>query len=430
MFTTSVQSHLLQLSGNKTLISSKKILIALTVTLGVTSCTPKVGVLKSPDYNSTSAQGNSSKEGTNQGSLEHSKKNKFDQKNIALLLPFQLHQINPTSLDAQDVKRSALSLDFYQGFELGLEELSKHGAGFNLDVIDSRDNVRFVTELATSSKLEDASLVVGPVFPQEIKSFGTSFKDKEVLQVNPLSAAMPSEYNLSNLVSLTPPIKAHSEAIAGRVAKLFLPGDIIIVYHTGDSDSRQFLTGMSAAIKQFKSSAQVISVNTLSELNSALNGAGKNYVIAGTTDKNSLKGLVDNLLKQYQENYYKINLFGHPLWDRYDFSMYPGVLALNTTITTESNLKPWTSEVKQFKENYYESFGVNPSDASYKGYDTAIYFGKLLEKFGAANLKDKLTKEHYSGIYNSYKFKHNPVWGYMNEAVFFKVYQGNSFQLQ
>lgn len=430
MYTTSAQNHQQRLSGNKSLITKRNFFIALTLTLGVFSCTPKVGVLRSPDYSTTAAAGSSANEVKNPNSTESSRKNKFDQKNIALLLPFQLQQINPTSVDAQDVKRSALALDFYQGFELGLEELTKRGSDFNLDVLDSRDNVRFVAELAGSPKLEDASLVVGPVFPQEIKSFGASFKDKEVLQINPLSAAMPTEYNLSNLVSLTPPIKAHSDAIANRVAKLFSAGDIVIIYNNGDSDSRQFLTGMTNSIKQAKRSTQIVSVSTLDELNGALTGEGRNFVIAGTTDKNSLKSLVDNLIKQYQENYYKINLFGHPLWDRYDFSAFPGVLALNTTITTESNLKPWTSAVKLFKENYYESFGVNPSDASYKGYDAAIYFGNLMSKYGAGNIKDKLTKEPYTGIYNAYKFKNNPTWGYMNEAVFFKVYQGNSFQLQ
>lgn len=403
--------------------------IALTLALGVTACTPKVGVLKSPDYNVASGQGKPNQEVSTDNNAEHAK-SKYDLKNIALLLPFQLQQINPTSIEAQDVKRSALALDFYQGFELGLEELTQNGAGFNLDVLDSRDNIRFVAELAASNKVENASLVVGPVFPQEIKSFANSFTDKEVLQVNPLSAAMPTEFNIPNLVSLTPPIKAHSQAIANRVAKSFLPGDRIIIFNNGDADSRQFLTGMATAIKQIKGTADVVQVATNLELNNALTADGKNFVIAGTTEKNSLKNLVDNLIKQYQENYFKINLFGHPLWDRYDFSMFPGVAALNTTITTESNLKPWTSPVKKFKEGYYDSFGVHPSDASYKGYDAAIYFGNLLSKYGARHIKEKLTKEQYTGIYNAYKFKQNPTWGFMNEAVFFKVYQGSSFQLQ
>lgn len=425
---TSVQNHQLPLSGNKILNTRRNLLIALTLALGVTSCTPKVGVLRAPDHNVASANTENVKETAKEG--HGSQKSKFDFNNIALLLPFQLQQINTSSLDAQDVKRSALALDFYQGFELGLEELTKNGSGFNLDVIDSRDNVRHVTELASSAKLNKASLIVGPVFPQEIKSFGAAFKDKEVLQISPLAATMPTEYNLPNLVSITPPIKAHSQAIASRVAKEFNIGDIVIVYNTTDADSRQFLTGMSAAIKQLKGTVQVVSVSSLAELNQNLNPNGRNHVISGTTDKVSLKGLIDNLSSQYLENYFTINLFGHPLWDRYDFSMYPEFSSFKPTITTESNLKPWTSVVKAFKDNYNSSFGVNPSDASYKGYDAAIYFGNLISKYGAGNIKDKLTKENYNGIFNAYKFKHNDIWGYANEAVFYKVYQSNSFQLQ
>jgi len=207
---TSVQNHQQQLSGNKTFVSKRNLFFALLLALGVSSCTPKVGVLRSPDPNLSAATTSPSKENTGNTHVEKVvKKNKFELRNIALLLPFQLNQITPSTIGEKDVKRSALALDFYQGFELGLEELTQKGAGFNLDVLDTRDNAKFVTTLATSENLNQASLVVGPVFPQEIKAFGASFPDKDVLQINPLAAAMPTEFNLSNLVSVTPPIKAH-----------------------------------------------------------------------------------------------------------------------------------------------------------------------------------------------------------------------------
>lgn len=428
---TSVQNHQRQLSGNNTLITKRNLFFALAVALGVSSCTPKVAVLRSPDYTKTEA--NTSPHKTDDESNVHNntkKGNKFNQRNIALLLPFQLNQIAKDALVDGDVKRSALALDFYQGFELGLEELAKKGASFNLNVLDTRDNVKVVSTLASSEDLNTASLVIGPVYPQEIKSFGASFTDKDVLQVNPLSAAMPTEFNLSNLVSITPPIKSHANAVANRVAKAYRAGDVIIIFNFTDADSRQFLTGMQSVIKQAKETANVVSVSSLAQLNESMSLTGANYIISGTTDKGQLKSLVDNLTSKYLENYYAIHLFGHPLWDRYDFSMYDDFANLNPIITTESNLKPWSTAVKTFKEDYASSFGINPSDASYKGYDAALYFGGLISKYGAGNMRDKLLVEPYSGIFSSYKFKHNESYGYVNEAVFFKLYRGGSFQLQ
>lgn len=418
------------MNGSKILINRKNLLFALTVALGVSSCTPKVAVLRSPGNSTVYTTAESKAESSAESTSNTHKGNKFNQRNIALLLPFQLNQVAVGTLDDKDVKRSALALDFYQGFELGLEELAKKGASFNLDVLDSRDNAAYVSKLASSTNVNNASLIIGPVFPQEIKSFGASFADKAVLQINPLSAAMPSEYNLTNLVSITPPIKAHATAVASKVAKDFSPGDIIIIYNSTDGDSRQFLNGMSAAIKQVKGSATVVSVSSIAQLNENLKLAGTNYIVAGTTEKAQLNGLINNLTSRYLENYYNIKLFGHPLWDRYDFSGYSDFSNLNPVITTESNLRPWTNTVKTFREDYNSSFGVKPSDASYKGYDAAIYFGGLIQKYGAGNITDKLTKEPFNGIFSSYKFKHNDAWGYANESVFYKIYRAGGFQLQ
>lgn len=431
----SVQNHQQPLSGNKTLKKYVKYLAAATIVLGVASCAPKSTVLRSPDYAGVVGAGSSDK---NDGDLnnrdskeasEGSKRN-VEKRTLALMLPFQLNQIASTSVAANDIKRAGLALDFYQGFELGLEELAKNGADFNLNVLDSRDNTGYVSSLASSESVKEASLLVGPIYPQEIKAFGQNFEDKNVLQVNPLAATMPTEFNLPNLVSITPPIKAHSNAIANRVAQNFKTGDIIIIYNTVDSDSRQFLNSMLPTIKTYNANVNVISVSSLSQLNENLTLTGNNYIIAGTTDKQNLNNLVSNLSKKYSENYYSINLFGHPLWDRYDFSTTHGFGSLNPIITSESHLKSWTSGAKQFRDNYYQSFGVNPADASYKGYDAAIYFGTLINKYGADNIKDKLVSEPFKGIFNAYRFKFNENWGFTNESVSFKEYRTGGFQLQ
>ena len=157
---------------------------------------------------------------------------------------------------------------------------------------------------------------------------------------------------------------------------------------------------------------------------------GTNLIVTGTTDKTQLNNLVSNLSKRYSESYYAIKLFGHPLWDRYDFSNFPTFPELNPIISTESNLKTWTTAVKNFRTSYFTKFGVNPSDQSYKGYDAAMYFGGLLHRYGPERLKEGIMKETYTGIFNTYKFRHNAAWGYANESVSFKEYRNGGFQLK
>src|SRR5690606_28692327 len=112
---------------------------------GISACTPKVGVLRSPEYKGDVGAGTDTKANRDDASdkavkdAEASKKNLL-KSSVALVLPFQLEQISTSAIMEKDVKRSALALDFYQGFQLGLEESSKNGKDFALHVLDSRDN--------------------------------------------------------------------------------------------------------------------------------------------------------------------------------------------------------------------------------------------------------------------------------------------------
>jgi hypothetical protein len=229
---------------------------------------------------------------------------------------------------------------------------------------------------------------------------------------------------------VTPSIKSHSKGIATRVASDHLTGDVIIIYQASDNDSRQFLDGMSSAVKAANPQANIVSVSTLAQLNEKLSTTGTNQIISGTTDKTNLNNLISNLSKKSSESFYSIRLYGHPLWDRFDFGTHSNFYNLRPIITAESNLKSWTNQARNFRDLYKQEFGVFPSDQSYKGYDIAQYFGKMMDKHGAENLKSKLESESYTGLYNSYKFVYNENWGFTNEAVSYKEYMHGSFQLQ
>ena len=417
-------------------MSGNKLLLAIGLALSLGACTPRVGVLRSPDHKGGNLGGTTSpKDDKSPGAQETNDKSEAGLKgkrvlenSIALVLPFQLDRLTPNALSTEDVKRSAIALDFYQGFQLGLDELAKNGSSFSLNVLDSRDNEMANVAIAKSEDVANAALVVGPVYPKEIRAFGASVPQKGVLQINPLAASKASEFNLPNLVSLTPSIDIHTKVMAGKVAHDYSTGDVVVIYNTADNDGRQFLSGFVSELKRAKPNIQVTSVSSVNQLNEVLTTTGTNMIVAGTTDKFQLRTLLNNLGKKATESFYLFNLYGHPLWDRIDFSSYEDFASFNPVITTESHLKSWTGEVKKFRDSYYTLYGVHPSDHSYKGYDAARYFGTLLAKYGE-NYRDHLTKERFNGLFSAYEFSYNQASGFVNSALSFKTYRGSSFQL-
>lgn len=424
----SVQNHQQQLNGNKQLL-----VWALALLFFLGACSPKTRVLKSPDHSGGNVGGTIPKEEKpeavdKENTAEDARKAEAARNSVALVLPFQLDKISPHTLSKEDVNRSAIALDFYQGFQLGLDELAQKGRSFSLYVIDSRDNQLHNQSVAKSEEVQNAALVVGPVFPKEITTFGTHFSNKNVLQVNPLAASRAREFSLPNLVSLTPSIDIHTKVMAERVARDYRVGDVVIIYNTSDNDSRQFLGGFLSELKKANPSVQVRSVSSIPQLNEEISLTGTNLVVAGTTDKFQLRSFVSNLETKSSEEFYTFRVYGHPLWDRIDFSIYERFSDFRPVITSESHLKTWGGGAKEFKDKYYSLYSVDPSDYSYKGYDAARYFGNLLAKYGES-YPEHITKEKFEGLFSTYEFDYNEAWGFANNALSFKSYQGSSFQL-
>jgi ABC-type branched-subunit amino acid transport system substrate-binding protein len=411
----SVQNRPLQLSGNK-------IWVAALVALCLASCTTKKStVLRSPSSGQGEQQTAVTKPAVDKdktiakvGDIQDVNGHAVKNNRIALLLPFELSGIAGT-ITKEDVERSSLALDFYQGFQLGLDKIAKEGALFDLQVIDSRDNVAYNATLGTSVNVKDAVLVVGPVYPREIKSFGQTFANKNVLQVSPLAATMASEFSLPNLVSITPSIRTHAETLAKYVADQYYTGDQILVYDAGDDESKQFLVNFVSEISKANAQAKVKTVMSVNELNNSLVLTGTNHVISGTANKNLVKGLLDAMDERFLNPGNQFKLYGHPNMAKLSFENFENMDFYGLTITSSNLVNEDDSDTRKFIGNYKSAYKVDPSEFSYKGYDAALYFGRLIHKYGV-DYVSRMTQDKFSGLNSDYKFEFYPKWGYANRA--------------
>jgi hypothetical protein len=385
-------------------LSGNKIWVAALVALCLASCTTKKStVLRSPssgqgEQNTAVTKPSVDKEKAlaKLGDIQNVNGYAVKNNRIALLLPFELSGIAST-ITKEDVERSSLALDFYQGFQLGLDKIAKEGALFDLQVIDSRDNVPYNATLGTSVNVKDAVLVVGPVYPREIKSFGQAFANKNVLQVSPLAATMASEFSLPNLVSITPSIRTHGETLAKYIADQYYAGDQILIYDAGDDESKQFLVNFASEITKANAQAKVKTVMSINELNNSLVLTGTNHVISGTANKNLVKALLDGMDERFLNPGNQFKLYGHPNMAKLSFENFENMDFYGLTVTSSNLVDETDGDTKKFIGNYKSSYKVDPSEFSYKGYDAALYFGRLIYKYGV-DYVSRITQEKFFGI--------------------------------
>jgi ABC-type branched-subunit amino acid transport system substrate-binding protein len=348
---------------------------------------------------------------------------------IVLLLPFQLNTINLKTSKKADLNKADLAIDFYQGFKLALDSLSIGGHRYDLKVFDTQNTETQIVNLALSSSVKNQDLIVGPIFPEGIRTFSEFSDLGKILQVSPLAASMPSGFNDPNLVSINNSIDQHALKIAEFVIKQYKSEDVqLVLINTQKTIDARYSNFIKRYINELSGSGfRVIERPNVIGIEGYLSRTKNNLVLITSSDRSFLLPAIDKLynLKNQQ---FKIELFGHPDWMKARYLNPEKMQALNARISTSYFVNYKTQDVKNFVARYRSEFGMEPSEYSFKGFDTAYYFGTLIEKYGEL-YPDYLIKEIYKGLHNEYRFVKDPKYGYRNTSLMLLRYQNFELQL-
>ena len=405
----SVQNRLQLLSGNR-------VIAILFFSLLLASCSPKIVAVRPKGE---------TKPVKDKPKVSEPVK---DAHSIALLLPFQLNKINPETASRKEISKADMAIDFYQGFKLALDSLSAQGYDFKLQVYDTQDHETRVVNLARANSVRSNDLIVGPVFPDEIKAFGDFFELKIKLQVSPLAASLPSQFNNPNLVTVTNTIDQHGWKVADHINKNYKPAGVnVILLNAKKAEDEKFAVPVQKYLKELSGNKFAVTERPNSAaIETYLDPSKNNLVIITSSEKDFLLPAIDKLYKLSQQNY-KIELFGHPNWVKSQFLNSEKMQMLNTHITSSYYVNYKASNVKQFISRYRAAYGLEPSDFAFKGFDNGYYFGKLLARYGTDYI-DHLTDETYEGLHNSFHFSRDSKVGFKNTDLMMLQYRG--FELQ
>jgi hypothetical protein len=397
-----VQNHQPQLSGSKYWI------IILSALL-ISACSPKIR----PETKKA--------EPPKQVEKKEKPAEKMKQANISLLIPFRLNEINLKTATKAEVEKSAMAIDFYQGFKLGIDSSAAMGQNFKLQVYDSQDNNTQIAGLIDEGGIAGSNLIVGPVFPGGLKYITNYSISRNIPVVNPLSASQPSEFANPNLISIVNNINLHTEKIGNYISRNYNPANtvVVLINPKGANDeifAKPIRTYFSNTKKPFafQEYASVFTMETKII-------KGKQYVILlSSSDKKFVVPTLDKLMKLKKAGL-NVSLFGHPDWIKQDYNT-DQLQTLNTIISASYKVDYTRPEVTRFIKKYRLLFNFEPGEYAFKGFDIGYYFGRLFSMYGEDYVKH-LTKEDYKGLHNSFHFIHDQQFGYINTSLMLLRYK-------
>ncbi|MEJ2114095.1 MAG: LysM peptidoglycan-binding domain-containing protein, partial [Flavobacteriaceae bacterium] len=139
----------------------------------------------------------------------------FDQKHIAIMLPFRLNRVTFDSIaETKDqIKKDPYlntSLDFYSGVLVALDSLKKLGVNLKVDVYDTKNQISEVQRIISSNNFEGVDAVIGPLMPNNLNKAALELSGLNIPVISPNSKSiqlndnvfqtMPSDDLLKNRV--------------------------------------------------------------------------------------------------------------------------------------------------------------------------------------------------------------------------------------
>jgi hypothetical protein len=412
----SVLNHLQQLSGNKFFY----IVVTLLV-LG--ACSPKTNpVINQPLPKSPETVAQPKKEEPKKETLP--KVIAKPEMVVSMLLPFDLEDVDYKTATLKELDKAKIAIDFYQGFKMGLDSIAKNGdTKFKLQVFDSKDDPTYLRSLAAKSDVRSSGLIVGPIFPNGIKTFSAYAKSMKTPMVSPLAASDPGMFDNPYLITVNSSLDQHTYKAVSFIKATLSPKKVILI-RSGQADDYKFAVpfkkGMDSLAKSLPFSEIGIKAVGYENVYKSLNPVGLNVIVLPSTDRTFLLTIFKELDKLSDK--FQIAVIGHPGWEKAQFLDFSLLEKLNTYITSSYQIDYKSTRNLNFIKYYRAQFALEPSEFAFKGFDMGYYFGKLMDAKGKAFL-DELTSQPFDGIHNDFKFVKDAHYGYYNASLMVLKYQ-------
>ncbi len=347
---------------------------------------------------------------------------------IALLLPFGLDHLSAgsSSYTTVTLKEADIALDYYRGFKLALDSLAGEGYNYKLQVFDSRGEKAQSHSLALNPAIRNSDLIVGPVFPGDIKAFTSAYPNSKQQVVSPLSPAAPATIKSQNLVTMTTPLEYHAVSAARYINNNIKPKKIFVL-KSGYSEENSYIVPFRNTIDSLsKKSTQIVYLTVihgqLGSLIPQLSKTSENVFVMPATNQHfitvTMRGL-DSLAASYP-----VTLFGHPSWVNYTFLKADLLQRLNTHITSSDHVNFKDAGIMAFSRIYRAAYKIEPTMYAMKGFEECMLLGKqLAEADGQSFLPVS-----FNGLLNEYHFQKKPGIGWINTHA--NVYKYTNFELK
>lgn len=345
----------------------------------------------------------------------------------ALILPF--------SLDDSASTMQKQMIEFYQGMLLALDKLKDEDVSVNLKVFDSQADGTSLQPLIESGKLDDADIIFGPRWTNQITEMARWSTAHQVPLVLPMNAGADDVFNNPYVFQLNTPQSYFNQEIYNHFLEQF-PNPNVIIMDADEFRRNEFIDGLKTVLADHGIPYSTLDIDTAyQELMDTLAPDKQNIMIINSSSSGPLNTLLPvlQLITRTKAPEIETHLFGYPEYQIYAQDHLDELYEVDTWFYswfyTNNMLKESVDFNALFRRSFSRQMLVSyPSFASY-GYDTGYYFLKGIATYGK-DFENHLNEIKTDPVQMGFKFERVNNWGgFINRKVFL-VHFSNEYKVE
>jgi len=330
-----------------------------------------------------------------------------DSYRVVLAAPFAAHDFQFSS-DRMS-SRSNRILQFYLGFKYAFERMP-NDVGIQLSVVDTRDGISG-SRIENLPDYANADLLVGPYFSDGLKEVAAFSMEHQKVLISPWNSTEVVTEN-PYFVQMRPSLERHCEALT-QYALTQNPPEEILVLTTGTSRDEEIRNYIQEVYREEQGdpAAEPLTEFVMEDINGDslmehledvwLRDSIRSIILPLWSDEPLLISLLGKI--NYAKAGRDVKVFGLPQWrdmNRMDFDILEN---LNAHISTSGPVNFDTQNGKEFKEYFFNNYGLLPEDDAYYGMDLARWIHRMLSEHGD-RITDGLMAEIAKDLHYRFEF--------------------------
>jgi len=311
--------------------------------------------------------------------------------NVGVLFPFQVDD-----LDERDrpVRSTQFALDLYNGMRLAVKRLQSEGTLVNLFAYDVENNARQMAELVKNGPFQQMDLLVGPLYAEPYKIAQTWATEQGIPIINPISTNRRLLEAAPNVYLAQPSLDQQAEGAAQFARQKFGTAPAVVFYGIDRNDSLlaaayvSRLRTLNVPVLTVQRNAMG-STETVTAAAPQWQGKRVGHVFVASSQKGSGPAFLTALGRNRLGDVPTLLLAEGFDRSTMSASQFGGreVYLIDPSFVNDDD-----PDVQEFQKTYLARYNVPPSSFAYWGYDTMLFFGRVLGKNGPTGLKDAIRR--------------------------------------